>query len=206
MLDSTELRWFFQGHIPEEIKNTFFSNTSRHYESRSDYYFVIRNCDYLGIKIRNRRLEIKWKRSSNPFYLSEHSVEGNIEFWTRWEWNDTSAYYDTMNFLTMANVVPCIRVEKKRFQKKFVIQGNKFLELPPENPWFDVAMEITELKINGDPWWSIGFDLIQSDDKIPILYKMVEEQGLYKYEIKLIKNNSFGYPSWLSGIYERVKY
>jgi hypothetical protein len=59
MLETIELRWFFKGSLSQNAFADNYLTTPNNYELRSDYYFIIRNCDYLGVKIREKRLEIK---------------------------------------------------------------------------------------------------------------------------------------------------
>lgn len=62
MVNSAEIRWFFDGSISSHTAPWDDHNTIDSCESRSDYYIAIRNCDYLGVKIRDRKLQVKWRK------------------------------------------------------------------------------------------------------------------------------------------------
>ena len=63
MLISNELRWFYPGNLPENIQLWFQQNCLldplKSPEAREDVYLYSPGCDYLGIKLRQRRLEVK---------------------------------------------------------------------------------------------------------------------------------------------------
>ena len=80
MLESIELRWFYRGHIPNRLCGLFSdSNQQTKPELRTDYYLLIGNCDNLGIKLRNSRLEIKWLKKREHFDLPKENIEGKQE-------------------------------------------------------------------------------------------------------------------------------
>lgn len=204
MLDSIEVRWFSKGLIPEKIIKFYNLERINSFEIRTDLYFIIKNCDYLGVKIRNKKLEIKWRKNSTQFAPPESDIVGNIEYWTRWEWNDLNAYNDFTKFLNISNTYPVIKIEKKRIQKRFNIHNKKLVEVlsPSQYLNFDCAMEITELIINRQQWWSISFDLLKVEDEIPIFLHLIENQQLDNLGIELKKENSYGFPNWISNIVE----
>jgi len=67
MLESTEIRWFFKGNISSNVSKILAETSPDVYESRTDYYLFVQGCDNVGIKIRNSRLEIKWRRDVQPY-------------------------------------------------------------------------------------------------------------------------------------------
>ncbi|MBA3749858.1 MAG: hypothetical protein H0X03_03010, partial [Nitrosopumilus sp.] len=72
------------------------------------------------------------------------------------------------------------------------------MEIPSHSNHYDCAMEITELKVNDQSWWSVGFDLFGSDKDISFLKHIIEMYLENQIHIKLDTERSFGYPEWIS--------
>ena len=159
MLESVEIRWFFQGQMSDKLLAILGdSNIQSKWESRSDYYLLIEKCDSMGIKLRNSRLELKWLKKSNNFNLPQLNIDGKIEHWIRWEWNDTKSFNNILQFIHLNKDNPWLKIDKCRSQKKFKIQADSLVDVQSESVHFDFAIEITKLKIFEQYWWSIAFD------------------------------------------------
>ncbi len=203
MLESTELRWFYEDHLPLNLDKVFKSlKLQSNYEVRSDYYLLIKNCDYIGIKLRNSRLEIKWRKYDQLFDLSKLNISGKIEHWIRWEWNDIQPFKDIVQFLQINKVDPWVKINKKRLQKKFNIQNKTLIEIASNEQSSDCAMEITELRVNNQIWWSVGFDSFTSHNRITFIKQIIETQLVDQFQIKLQLEQSYGYPKWLSKVFQ----
>jgi len=157
MLESTEIRWFFKGSISSNISKILAETSPDVYESRTDYYLFIQGCDNVGIKIRNSRLEIKWRRDVQPYDEDKLNISGNIERWKRWEWTNQTASIEIEQLTNGGDVNPWVKVDKKRIQKKFNLRDNILVAVPSGELHSDFAMEVTELKSNGKSWWTIDF-------------------------------------------------
>ncbi len=79
MLESVEIRWFYKGSLPNKLFHIFDkSDVQPNFESRSDYYLLIENCDNIGIKLRNSRLELKWRKNNNHSILHNRNIIGRL--------------------------------------------------------------------------------------------------------------------------------
>src|SRR6476661_1712270 len=115
MLESVEIRWFFQGQMPDKLHSILGdSDIQSKWESRSDYYLLIEKCDNLGIKLRNSRLELKWLKKSTNFNLPQLNVTGQIEHWIRWEWNDTKSFNEIFQLIHLNKDNPFLKIDKSR--------------------------------------------------------------------------------------------
>ena len=199
MLKSTEIRWFFEGKVPINVTKILEETGLDISENRSDHYLLVQGCDNIGIKIRNSRLEIKRRRDVQPYDISKLNISGNIERWERWEWNDKTACIEIEQLIYKDDKNPWIKVDKKRWQKKFSVHDNILLLVPSQVLYSDLAMEITELKSNGESWWTIGFDLFTEQDR-SFFDQLIETCPVLQLEVDLKKEWSFGYPSWLSRV------
>lgn len=160
MLESIEIRWFFKGNLPFNVNwSDDIDSQNNTVESRIDYYLLIPDNDYIGIKLRNSRLEIKWRRKVNEFNSSNLTVSGFSENWLKWDWNNNQSSHTAMDHVFKKNDQnPWVKVHKKRSQKKFNIYDNKLISISPRELYSDFALEITELVANNQSWWSVSLD------------------------------------------------
>ncbi|WP_235526439.1 hypothetical protein [Nostoc piscinale] len=79
MLTTIEVRWFYPGTIPTEIEEWFPQNCSP--EKREDWYLYAPKCDYWGIKLRQERLEVKWRKAELGVLNVGELIEGRVEKW-----------------------------------------------------------------------------------------------------------------------------
>ena len=201
MLESVEIRWFFQGHMPDKLYSIIDnSNIQSKWESRSDYYLLIEKCDNVGIKLRNSRLELKWLKISNNFNLPQFDVDGKIEHWIRWEWNDTKSFNEVLQFIHLNKDNPWIKIDKSRLQKKFKIQDDSITELQSESVYFDFAIEITQLKIFEQYWWSVAFDSFLKERHEYFFTQLIKRYVNREIHPLLKSSLSCGYPKWISKI------
>ena len=201
MLESIEIRWFYRGHVPNRLHELFSnSNLQTEPESRTDYYLLIGNCDNLGIKLRNSRLEIKWLKKREHFDLPEKNIEGKQERWIRWEWNDTNSFNEVLRFIQVNKDNPWVKIDKKRVQKKFSIIDNSLVEISGENIHFDFSIELTQLKVYEHPWWSFGIDTFQNKNIVHFFIQLFEQYSDEEFRKNLKSTSSYGYPEWISKV------
>jgi hypothetical protein len=201
VLESIEIRWFYKGQIPNKLYQLFSnSNLQTKPELRTDYYLLIENCDSLGIKLRNSRLEIKWLKKREHFDFSKKNIEGNQERWIRWEWNDTNSFNEILRFIQVNKDNPWVKIDKKRIQKKFSIFDNSLVEIPLENAHFDFSIELTQLKVYEHLWWSIGCDTFQNKNDVRFFIQLIEQYTDEQFRKSLKSDSSYGYPKWISKI------
>ena len=199
MLKSTEIRWFFEGNVPSNITKILEKTSLDIPENRTDHYLLVQGCDIISIKIRNSRLEIKRRRGCQPYYLSKLNISGNIEWWERWEWNDKTTYIEIQQLINKDDKNPWIKVDKKRWQRKFNVRDNDLILLPSQEMHYDSAMEITELKLDGKSYWTIGFDSFTREDH-SFFDRLIETCPILQFKADFKKEWSFGYPHWISQV------
>lgn len=201
VLESIEIRWFYKGHVPNRLYELFSgSNLQIKPELRTDYYLLIGNCDSLGIKLRNSRLEIKWLKKREHFDLPKKNIEGKQERWIRWEWNDTNSFNEILQFIQVGKDNPWVKIDKKRVQKKFSVFDNSLVEIPQENIPFDFSIELTQLKVYEHPWWSIGIDTFQNENEVHFFIQLIEQYTDEQFQKNLKSTSSYGYPEWISKV------
>jgi len=199
MLSSTELRWFYPGKLPQAISNWFASEylgkISEPPEKREDIYlYVAADCDYMGIKLRQGRLEIKWRKAELGIVNIAKGVEGKLESWDKWCEDSTTKNFQPQDVIDKSHWV---KVSKLRQQRKYQVLEQK-VQAVPLNATIDQGcnVELTQLTINGNNWWSIALETFgASTDNLPIVAnKVFSHYNVCSLEAK----NSFAYPSWLT--------
>ena len=199
MLESVEIRWFFQGQMPDKLHSILGdSDIQSKWESRSDYYLLIEKCDNVGIKLRNSRLELKWLKKSKNFNLPQFNIDGKIEHWIRWEWNDTKSLNNILQFIHLNKDNPWIKIDKNRLQQKFNIHDNSLVEVSSESIHFDIAIEITRLNAFDQPWWSIAFDSFLKENHEYFFTQLLKRYVNKDLRTLLKIESSYGYPKWIS--------
>lgn len=201
---TAELRWFNHGTLPKEISHWFEqAQLGDHIappEEREDVYLYVAECDYLGIKLRQGRLEIKWRQAKLDvvsFGDSGDSVEGKAEKWGKWLCEDpTSEIFQPTNVVGKS----WVSVRKVRSQRQYQVLAGKSVIAVADAESIDqgCSVELTELYINGNAWWSLAFEAFGEDDCLKDNLQAVAKWVFKSYSgPKLRAENSYAYPSWL---------
>ncbi|MBD1881067.1 hypothetical protein [Coleofasciculus sp. FACHB-T130] len=184
MLNTIEMRWFYPSKIPIEIERWFNQDSLggqiKSPEDREDWYLYLPNSDYLGIKLRQGKLEIKWRQAELKVLRFGDLVEGKAGKWAKWTCEDPIS-----KCFIPAEVVgkeSWLSVKKKRSQRVYQ----------------DCTVELTQLQINGKDWWSLAFEATGEDDKSMDNLQAVASQVFQTYRgAGLRSQDSYAYPQWL---------
>lgn len=200
MLSSTELRWFYPGKLPEAISAWFraeyLGNVLEPLEKREDIYlYIASDCDYMGIKLRQGRLEIKWRKAELGLVSITPKVEGNLETWDKWTCEDSTA----KNFQPQSVIDKShwVKVSKVRQQRKYQVL-EQIVQDVPLNTTLDQGcnVELTQLSIGSNDWWSIALEAFgASTDNLHVVANKVFQH----YDVSSLQaKDSFAYPCWLT--------
>jgi hypothetical protein len=169
-----ELRWIFERAPPSHVLDWFlkcdslWGNVGE--STNQDTYLFIPEASYLSVKIRDKELVIKWKRSSFPFELKSKGLDGTIEEWFSWKWTDNKAAERIGKFVETDNTSPWFEVRKERRRYNFQYRGHDLIPVGGKDQ-YDCSLELVTLTPNRAgslKWWSIGVDLFSE--------KKIEEQ------------------------------
>ena len=184
MLTTIELRWFYPGNIPTMVDCWFqqdcLGEPLGQPEAREDLYLYYPECEYLGIKLRQEKLEIKWRKAEFGVLRFAQGLEGKAEKWAKWICEDP-----TEESFIPGNVVgkSWVSVQKVRSQRQY--QGSH--------------VELTQLSVKGNAWWSLGFEASVEHTKPMDSFQAVTTQILETYpDSHLYSQDSYAYPTWLS--------
>lgn len=201
MLTTYEVRWFNSGNIPENIESWFkhscLLSPSKLPEKREDVYLYTPKCDYLGIKLREGGLEIKWRYSEKTVIQFGSLVEGNGEKWKKWRCSDSSE--ESFSVQQIGDNPVWVKVRKVRYSQLYQIRGKQPQAVSDDtNVDKGCSLELTYVEINGDKWWSIALEAFGEGCNLKDNLQATAELVFSNYDIcPLQANNSYGYPNLL---------
>jgi len=203
MLTTSEMRWFFPGEIPKEIENWFATNIlsgdSQTPEDREDWYLRIPGCETLGVKLRQQRLEIKWRSTESGIWHLKDHVAGAAEKWVKW----TCEEKEIESVITKDVIAKgeWVRVKKVRSQIRYLVNDDRtFTPAATDLTSKDGCnIELTQLKINQDLWWSLSFEASGQNANLENNLEIVTKWAINTYpQLKLPPENSYAYPKWFA--------
>ncbi|MBV8882791.1 MAG: hypothetical protein JO235_02145 [Chroococcidiopsidaceae cyanobacterium CP_BM_RX_35] len=202
MLTSAELRWFSRGTIPAEISHWFklddLGVCLAPPEEREDLYLYPEECDYLGIKLRQGRLEIKWRQAEFGS-VRFGRLEGKAEKWGKWLCEDPTA--QSFQPATVSKEKVWVSVKKVRSQRQYQVLSDELPKAVPVNEPLEqgCSVELTQLNVRGDDWWSLAFEAVGKDERLMANLQSVANWVFKTYRgPQLLLEDSYAYPSWLS--------
>jgi hypothetical protein len=200
MRASLEMRWFYSGALPKSINQWFGSESLGGYlsppEEREDIYLLVPSCDYLGVKLRGKTLEVKWRQGELGTMQFGNRWEGKAEKWLKWVCADTMAPIPADILATGKWVA----VKKKRAQRLYQVSTpGSLMSVPVEAPIPQgCTVELTQLNINGSAWWSLGFEAFGSESCLTESLQTVASWTSKSYQAQKLKaEDSSAYPIWL---------
>lgn len=203
MLTTYELRWFYPGTIPQDIELWFEQNCLIEQlqppEEREDLYLYSPRCDFLGIKLRQGQLEVKWRKAELGIVRFGEFVEGKAEKWGKWLCCDATEESFQPNLVL--GDPSWVSVQKVRFSQLYQILS----EFPPQpvSAHEDIdngcTVELTHLIIQENAWWSLAFEAFGEDARLMENLQVTADRVFKSYSVsKLLALNSYAYPSWLA--------
>jgi hypothetical protein len=200
MLTSAEVRWFWRGHCPEQVRDWFFKTglSAGGGQSRIDRYIPQRNDAEFSVRKRGDKPDVEVKglltrrRSPELEPLANH-----LEIWCKWSCT-----------IPGFNLTDEVAVTKTRWLRKF--DTSKFVRSeipldPNEKPKTGYSLpvqgcnvELTEVTIGRfGVWWTLGFEAFGDLDTVPtnLSLTLLPEKTLLA---RVVASGTFlGYPAWL---------
>jgi hypothetical protein len=222
MLKSLELRWFIKGILPTDVYQWFTDilpgNETFEEKLRSDYYLPTQSDD-LGIKFSRQQLQVKIRKDKVNFTLNNNNIQGSLEYWIRYDWNDLHSKENTKIY-KLYERFSSLKIDKKRLIRKYKILDNQLVQIPLSNQIdAQCSIEITEINMKERAWSTLGFDWFLNNEipESPIIDDYITNNESFKKSIKELFNqytdykitntpNSFGYPYFLSKISKEGKH
>ena len=193
VLDTTELRWFADGPLPDQIESWFTRSGSRGMvEDRCDTYRRDRRLD-TGVKHRFREtLELKERQSVEDPLVLEPGLAGPLEAWRRWSPADHLVDADPL--------APVTDVCKRIIKRRFSVFGDEIVTGPPIGAGCDV--EVAAITVDGVEAWTFAFaaygPAATRRDSVIACWQALATGAPPPEVLGQSLNHSCGYPEWLA--------
>jgi hypothetical protein len=202
MFVSHELRWFYPGNLPENIQLWFqhhcLLDSLKSPETREDVYLYSPGCDYLGIKLRQGRLEVKWRQAELGVMDLGELVTGKAEKWGKWLCEDSKG--ESFQPAMVLGNPSWVTVQKVRYSQLFQVLGDFSVQAVATNERLDngCSVEITNLTVREKAWWSLAFEAFGEDSQMQENLQATASSVFQTYQSsQLAIANSYAYPHWL---------
>ncbi|HEX9189775.1 MAG TPA: hypothetical protein VGB87_22055 [Vicinamibacteria bacterium] len=202
-LVSLELRWFLPDGLPPEVGRWFEEDLPETEmgspDRRTDTYLFIPGQETLGVKLREGRIEIKWREESRPF--EAHGVSGQVERWLKWSWEDAKGPAPAQIGPWAVPDGPWVDVGKTRLQRKYAWSDGRFVAAPAKAILpIGAAVEIAPLELRGRKHGTVLIEAFAPEPRAQedLLWRAAHVLlGRYPSPRPGI-DRSFGYPRWLA--------
>lgn len=198
MYSSLEVRWFYPGELPDDIRQWHEKGGApREEDPRTDSYLRGTGA-MLGIKLREGLVEIKQQQKDFGEVNFEKNLSGRAQSWVKWSFPNEKPLGDADEYHSH-----WMAVEKKRWIKLFLLDA-PFIQAPVnEYPTQGCIWEISQVYVGrlDETWWSVCFEMFGPDGgEIKILKSLVDKVIESGNGIQLEAIDSYGYPTWLDKI------
>lgn len=201
MFTTAEVRWFFEGPIPDDIEQWFCrSSLALNAAPREDHYLLFPAALGLGLKLREGRLEIKPLVESLGVRTFTADVAGIIQVWKKEVYGEPAV----KEFERLRTSAPhlWIAVRKERTLRKFSREGAAIVEVPADRVFLrdGCNAELTKVTVDGSAYWSFNFEAYGNPAGVEDYLQQVavhvlkdDRRPSYPFSAK----NSCSYPEWL---------
>jgi hypothetical protein len=205
MLYSAEARWFFNTGLPAEVGDWFLEGRTIEPESRTDRYLIFPGCDCLGVKLRESddantgAFEVKALIGAPEITRFSPRATARTDAWVKWTCS-TEAFPDWVEAI-LASESSWVTIQKHRSSRRFSLDGNGCAEVPKDSePKEGCDVEIVTLQVDGDPWWTFGFESFGPRETVrPSLHAVAtrwfERDGPCTFGVV----QSLSYATWVAG-------
>ena len=221
MYRSSEVRWFFAGELPADVREWFVvGDHVRGEPVRTDEYILLPDCRTVSLKIREGRLEVKARTLAPEPVTYAHDVKGMRDNWVKWSSN-TVAVEALEELVSRADERRLI-VTKHRRLRTYSLHG----EAPEEVDGSVVRLEdgcqieLTEISVSwahpryrsnvpdeeqaSSTWWTLSFEAFGAPERITAnLDRVMTLIFRSAPPMQLPRDASRSYPAWLAMIAAR---
>src|SRR5450755_2626940 len=148
-----EVRWIFPGQLEIAVAG-WFARFPAGTESREDTYLLDPRLRELSVKIRgSRALEVKVYRGSPGILEVPGRARGRMESWQKWSFPFSPPSQnrgDPAGWRTVR--------KRRRISRFSRASGPLLARVPRPGQQPECRVELTEVRVNGQDWWSLGFE------------------------------------------------
>ncbi len=201
MYISGEIRWFFDGPLPDDVREWFESPGLGISEPRrTDNYLLLPGCTTTGVKLREGRFEIK-ALTRPPIPASyANRISGLKDGWIKW--SRKAGDERVLRDILVGDEDTWISVSKARHLRLFSLESGEPEELAPRSRMLakGCQVELGAIELGGDRRaWSLSFEAFgQADEVLGLLDSVVEQFAGNPPPVALRQAHSMSYPVWLA--------
>jgi hypothetical protein len=146
-LNTTELRWFLPGPLPEEVRR-WFTGVHGVVEERRDTYLLVGRPDR-GVKYRGgETLELKVRQRVNPRIELGDGLGGPPEEWRKWS--------PAESFFHASSIQRRVDVEKVIVKRRFSPEGTEEVFSPQQYVGCACDIEVADVRLCGVAAWTFA--------------------------------------------------
>jgi len=173
-----------------------------------DYYLGLGKYDFLSIKLREGRIEIKQREAQHGTVRFRPQFVGVMERWRKWSW----ALADPGASLAQdwISSPAWIGVEKKRWLLMYQTSPEQGIVPTPDGEVFGQGcqVELSSIQAQGQAGWSLSFEGFGGEaagrETLLLVAARLFSRG--SLDLPLSVNNSYGYPKWLAMLGDEAPY
>jgi hypothetical protein len=199
LLYSAEVRWFHLGQPSAEVKEWLGVGEEHKEPDRADEYALFPGCQTTGVKLRQGRFEIKALARTVGEERFTAGVEGVVDMWAKLTF-DVPDEAEAKVHKALRAAASMMEVGKARWLRKYSFdEPDRPSEVDPESrPGEGCNVEMTELRVRGSEWWSLGFEAFghAALTKGYLRRTVALALGDRPPPCQLSSRNSMSYPAW----------
>ena len=200
MFPTVEVRWFNKGVVNPRVLSWFQQSKGKIEEqpARVDYYLRVADGGSLGIKLREGRIEVKQRYHQHGVVRFHERVAGLVEHWLKWSFELAGGSNYPVGMAIPASSWVEVKKERTILRYRVTSQGN--MEVVSARAYCDWGcdLELTSISVEGEQWWSLGFESFGDETAIREGLILVVEKVLAAEEPPAFNaEDSYGYPKWL---------
>jgi hypothetical protein len=195
---SLEVRWIFPGPLPPAAA-AWFTRFPVRLESRQDTYLLQPRLDGLAVKIRaGGALEVKaYQGSPGLAEVAGHPL-GRLQYWRKWSFPCGPLTAGSSGQPGWAAVRKTRRITRFRPASGWFQAGTPAAAGQP-----GCGVELTEIGLGGQAWWSLGFESTGPEDRLrgdlaAAVMRVFAEPLPLPAGVDIGPGNSRSYAEWLS--------
>jgi len=207
VLYTAEARWFIPEALPDAVLDWFRAGHALESEGVQVHeYLLFPDCNSVGVKLRDGRLEIKALRGASRSLSQGLGISGRTEEWVKWSFAS-----EGLQALDQAlhQSGRWLKVRKERFSRRFSSERDRLMEVTVGQgplPVVGCNVEVTRIDVDANPrfWFSLGFEAFGPatvtagilDDTLLLFFS---EHGCVP-GTTLSEYASASYPTWLANL------
>ncbi|MBN1660201.1 MAG: hypothetical protein JXA93_17510 [Anaerolineae bacterium] len=201
---TAEVRWFWPGEIPPAVLGWLagWPVPSESQPARVDYYARLPAGmrETASMKLREGRLEVKWRHEECGLVRLAPDVLGALEFWRKRIFLSSEA--GDARVTSLAVGADSIAVEKVRRLARFWVadDGQVMVVALPELGPSACEFEVTTVQAMEQVWWTACFEAVGAAEAVleATLLRVAAHVLAEPHPLTLSAEYSLSYPQWLA--------